>query len=131
MFTQNIFSFHNVGVIAFFVIVVIGVLILIPFLLEFVYNRTREIVESKVRAHRTIWAWRAFHHYSKVRPPPEGTSVVSDEERIRRSARDLIELAEDYDFVVQIKTVNRTPLAMGNYVMDYEVYPRFRRKENE
>jgi len=50
-------------------------------------------------------------------------------DRVRTAANDLIILAEQEDLVVRIHNEPHRPLAMGNYNMEYEVYPKFIRDE--
>lgn len=85
-----------------------------------------ELSHSYDRLRLGLWVYMACRARQRVRPLDIGTYEILDPtERIRRSCGQLIELAEETGQVVTITTepVPGTPLAMGNYRMEYHVRP--------
>ena len=116
---------NTTGLFTFGLLLFIGALIVIPWIFEFITNRLTAILDVKRSFAHTLWVWKACRSYARSNPPPKGSAVRSPMDRVRTAANDLIVLAEQEDLVVRIVNVSQRPLAMGNYTMEYEVYPTF------
>lgn len=117
------------GLFTFGLLIFLGALILIPWIFEFITNRITAIMDVKRSFSHSLWVWKAVRHYARSNPPPKSAKIRSPMDRVRTAAHDLIVLAEQEDMVVRVYNDPKRPLAMGNYLMEYEVYPKFVRNE--
>lgn len=113
-----------------YVIVIVLLLIILAAVsllaLQRVADWARELSCAYDRLRLGIWVYLACRARQRERPLDIGTYEILDPtERMRRSCAQLIELAEETGQVVTITTepVPGTPLAMGNYRMQYHVRP--------
>lgn len=71
-----------------------------------------------------LWVYRAMRAYMQSgHPRPDEHPMIDEKVKLERTARALIDMAEESGLVLTIETVPKwfTPLAMGNYDMVAEV----------
>lgn len=80
-----------------------------------------------------FWLYQAMRAWEKDgNKRPKKLELMEDQEAIKHLLRKLIVMAMEQGYVITVENKPRTPLAMGNSYMDYDVRPaRHRQQEQE
>ena len=79
-------------------------------------------VSKDFRLH--LWLYQASRAWEREgNTPPDGRKHMTEEEKLRQALRELLVLAMEHGYVITVENKPRTPLAMGNSYIDFDVRP--------